>query len=541
MGTAAINSIDPTLEALFNSSLGAVKKPTPIGTQKYQKPAENGDISDRHETSDSARSSESEFSRAQYTLDNRPSTLSQKLRSSTQSPLQSLKRKRKDQDDDIEDSYMQRLAREEARDELNGKAKKTKGEDQEGNKHVEAVVGDEDDDSPEEEDDEDEDQDGGEDSSPIPVHESIKPSAEDTELEKATRTVFLGNVSTKTITSKSSKKSLLDHLVSFVPSLPEHKPAHKVESLRFRSTAYSTAAVPRKAAYIKKDVMDSTTRSTNAYAVYSTALASREAVKRLNGSIVLDRHLRVDSVAHPAQTDHRRCVFVGNLGFVDDESKIKAAEDEDSGRKIRKPKKPSDIEEGLWREFGKAGVVESVRVVRDKTTRVGKGFAYVQFQNANSVEKALLYDNKCFPPMLPRFLRVTRAKNMRKTNSQAESAKGNRRAGPSRANGNYAPKPSSQIQSLSGRANKLLGRAGAAQLRTTNRGKKEGNQAGKKETNAAIKSPEQIIFEGHRASSKQSKLGKKRGKPQNHGSKRAAAFRVAGSENRWDKSVNLEA
>jgi nucleolar protein 12 len=122
--------------------------------------------------------------------------------------------------------------------------------------------------------------------------------------------------------------------------------------------------------------MGATTKSSNAYVVYSTAYAAREAAKRLNGTVVLDRHLRVDGVAHPAKTDHRRCVFVGNLGFVDDESML----DQGGENERKRSKIPSDIEEGLWRQFGKAGVVESVRVVRDEKTRVGKGFAYVQFE-----------------------------------------------------------------------------------------------------------------------------------------------------------------
>ena len=92
--------------------------------------------------------------------------------------------------------------------------------------------------------------------------------------------------------------------------------------------------------------------------------------------MVLDRHLRVDSVAHPAKQDHRRCVFVGNLGFVDDESSQQA---EAGSGKRSKRRAPADVEEGLWREFGKVGKVENVRVIRDKATRVGKGFAYVQF------------------------------------------------------------------------------------------------------------------------------------------------------------------
>jgi nucleolar protein 12 len=188
----------------------------------------------------------------------------------------------------------------------------------------------------------------------------------------------LGNVSTEAITSKSAKKALLNHLASFFSTLSSKSPAPKVESIRFRSTAYSVK-LPKKAAFMTKELMDSTTKSTNAYAVYSTKSAAGEAVKRLNGTVVLDRHLRVDSVAHPAQVNHRRCVFVGNLDFVDDDSQIREEANLGKDPKKQKSKPPADVEEGLWRQFAKAGTVESVRVIRDSKTRVGKGFAYVQF------------------------------------------------------------------------------------------------------------------------------------------------------------------
>ena len=217
----------------------------------------------------------------------------------------------------------------------------------------------------------------------VPKHETLDGCAETMEMEKAARTVFLGNVSTETIKSKLSRKALLDHLTSFHLDMSTEKSAKKVESLRFRSTAYSTSSVPKKAAFARKELMDATTKSTNAYAVYSSSLAAREAVKKLNGTIINDRHLRVDGVAHPTKQDHRRCVFVGNLGFVDDNSIIKAAEDGGGAKKLKKQKECADVEEGLWKQFGIAGAVESVRVVRDKTTRVGKGFAYVQFKVRN--------------------------------------------------------------------------------------------------------------------------------------------------------------
>ena len=213
----------------------------------------------------------------------------------------------------------------------------------------------------------------------IPPHETVAAIEKDAELEKSSRTVFLANVSTAAIKSKTAKKTLLDHLASVVSPLPKSNVTHAIESFRFRSTAFASSGLPRKAAYVKKELMETTTKSTNAYAVYTTQTAAREAMEKLNGTMVLDRHLRIDSVAHPAKQDHRRCVFVGNLGFVDDTTAIDAAKDEESNSKPRKGKEPADVEEGLWRHFGKAGNVESVRVVRDKTTRVGKGFAYVQF------------------------------------------------------------------------------------------------------------------------------------------------------------------
>ena len=292
------------------------------------------------------------------------------------------KRKREDDEDDIEGKYMHRLVQEEVKEDDSARITRTK-------KRLKSQVrlaedhGSQNEDVFEAESVSIAEHNEGKSPSETPQHESlaITDSAKKaTDLEQASRTIFLANVSTLAIKSKAAKKILLDHLASCLVSLPEVDTTHKVESLRFRSTAFSSTGVPRKASYAKKELMDSTTKSTNAYAVYSTQVGAREATKKLNGTVVLDRHLRVDSVAHPAKKDHRRCVFVGNLGFVDDMSTINATEDQENNKRPRKAKEPADIEEGMWRQFGKAGNVESVRVVRDKTTRVGKGFAYVQFQ-----------------------------------------------------------------------------------------------------------------------------------------------------------------
>lgn len=80
---------------------------------------------------------------------------------------------------------------------------------------------------------------------------------------------------------------------------------------------------------------------------------------------------------------------------------------------------------------------------------------------------------------------------------------------------------------MTGRAEKLLGRAGAAQVR--------GHSGRGERPNGVSKTPEAVVFEGYRASSKQGKgtlklggSGKKQGKPRTRSSKRGAAFKASG-------------
>lgn len=420
--------------------------------------------------------------------------------------------------DDLEESYMRRIAKEEQVEEekrRSAKAKRQKVEDEEDGGDTSSNETDESersgisDESGESEEDEESDKENEKPS--VPMHESLTGGRQTNEVEKSGRTVFMGNVSTAAITSKSAKKTLLKHLASFLSTLPETTGPHKVESIRFRSTPFTSGGhIPKRASYARREVLDDTTPSTNAYAVYTTAQAARKAPSALNGTLVLDRHLRVDNIAHPSAIDHKRCVFVGNLDFVDQEQ---SREDEESKKK--KNSKPADVEEGLWRTFNsstggskgkKSSKVESVRVIRDRATRVGKGFAYVQFYDQNGVEEALLLDGKKFPPMLPRKLRVTRAKKQAKKSSET----------------GQAPNKGGD-KTLQGRAGKLLGKAGAAKLKT---GANEVNPQGA------------LVFEGHRASEDASSRVKVKtksrglkGKPKTRSSKRAAAYR----ENRGKK------
>ncbi|KAL1302491.1 hypothetical protein AAFC00_002881 [Neodothiora populina] len=502
-------AFDTTISSLFANSLGPSKPNEPVRT--------NRDVEEEDEELEELEDEDGEDDSEDMDVD---------AKSSAPAAVENdddnkRKRKRKDKHDDLEDVYMERLARDEAKalakqkqERASKRVKKTDGDDEEDEDESEASS----------DAASDDDQDAEDAGTPPPVHESLLPDM-NTDLAKSQRTVFLGNVSSEAITSKTAEKTLRRHLSSFFSALDapaKDQPAHSIESIRFRSTAFASA-IPKKAAFAKKELMEATTKSTNAYLVYSSAVLAREAARRLNGSVVLDRHLRVDEVAHPAKVDHKRCIFVGNLGFVDDESNIDKANEEQGIQKRQGKKTPSDVEEGLWRTFATCGTVESVRVVRDSKTRVGKGFAYVQFTDENAVEAALLLNEKKFPPMLPRKLRVTRAKAI-KRNAKSNNANATRppqhtqQPRSSRAGGVYNPKMSSQEQSNLGRAGKLLGRAAAAQLRNGD--------------GSVIKAPEKFVFEGHRASSSQGKNGFKFGKKGKPGSKsstkRAAAWKAKG-------------
>ncbi|KAI0398595.1 hypothetical protein F5Y17DRAFT_411229 [Xylariaceae sp. FL0594] len=572
--SASSKVVDPTLDALFASSAGPVAPPpktryVPLVEKKLQHETKQGKTSDpTPDDADSDEQDDEELSELDEDAslsdlaegdEDEEEDQSEEAASEPDSPAESpkverkdRKRKRRDEHDDLEGKYMRKLLEEEETEARKEKRRKGEaGHAVETSAAPASVAG-----------AAEENTDGEDEKDATLVHESLQKPEEhaDVELEKANRTLFLGNVSIEAITSSKAKKQLISHLESPLSELDASSGPHEVESLRFRSTPFSTAAKPKRAAYITKSVMEATARSTNAYAVFTTPLASRTALKALNGTIVLDRHLRVDSVAHPAPVAHRRCVFVGNLGFVDDETVVNTnAEGETTTKK--RYKKPSDTEEGLWRVFGEhAGKVENVRVPRDDKTRVGKGFAYVQFYDENDVEAALLLNEKKFPPMLPRALRVSRAKDPRKTNLALER-KAKERAGADAdadkkgksKSTKYAPKITPEQLSQAGRAARLLGRSAAGKQRREltkggsshsrkprERGGDTKPQQGDAATDGGIKPPEQFIFEGRRASVRDgkpkdlkfNKKGSKKGgaavkkaKAKGRGARRAAEWR----------------
>jgi nucleolar protein 12 len=138
--------------------------------------------------------------------------------------------------------------------------------------------------------------------------------------------------------------------------------------------------------------------------------------------------------------------------------------------------------------------------------------------------------------MLPRILRVVRAKAVRKTALASASRSAARPGGKDRV---YNPKMPAEQSSLQGRAGKLLGRAGAAQFK---KGRGSGTNEmvlgkrgdGKSGIEGIAKTPEKIVFEGYRATSgNKPNLGgkkKKSSKPVNRGAKRASAWKKGGAK-----------
>lgn len=365
------------------------------------------------------------------------------------------KRKRKDEDDNLEGAYFEKLEKEEQKEiavkeaEEERKAKKLKKKEKAEKKEKKEKKA-----KKSTEGDADEAEDGAADkaedaasgsdwdtsdsesdsdtSKPI-VHESLlnkdttskSAPAVDTEVDKSQRTIFIGNVSSSVISTKADYRTLRSTFRTCGP----------IESIRFRSIAFA-AQIPRKAAYLTHKLHETQT-TLNAYIVFKSKDAMRAALK-LNGAVVLDRHLRVDSVAHPAEQNPKRCVFVGNLDF-------------------------EAQEEMLWRHFAQCGKVESVRLVRDAATNVGKGFAYVQFEEENAVEKALLLNDKK-PAPKDRKLRVVRARKVKKRVDQ-EPKKERAPKKKAKKAAVFNPKADPAAASTLGRAKTLLGKAGAAQLK----------------------------------------------------------------------------
>ncbi|GME89531.1 unnamed protein product [[Candida] boidinii] len=265
-----------------------------------------------------------------------------------------------DENDDLESKYMEKLLNEDKEDE--GDTKEKQGEDDEATKRTKST-------------------------------KAKVVDLKNDELEKAERTVFVGNVPSSILSDKKLTKEFKKFFSEF----------GKIDSVRFRSIN-TTGDAPRKVSFINKEFDDK--KTSNAYVVFIDKQSSIKCSAELNGKVFMNHHLRVDHLTHPLKQDNQRSIFIGNLDF-------------------------EETEENLWKFFNDkfekenngGKVVENVRIVRDPKTNFGKGFAIVQFNDTNFVSKALLLnDTKLTTSLKPRKMRISRAKKMINKNQNSSTS-----------------------------------------------------------------------------------------------------------------------
>lgn len=196
-------------------------------------------------------------------------------------------------------------------------------------------------------------------------HPKPDPEEEKARLE---RTIFVGGVP---VSNKQEK--LAKHFSKYGP----------VESVRFRSIAFTRMSNPqmRRVGYIK-GTFNPNQETCNAYVVFEQK-ASAELALAENGKddFAEGFHLRVDTAVEPT-ISHKKSIFIGNLPFDASERAVREA-------------------------FAEIGPIEYVRLVRDKVTSLGRGYAYVCFEKREGAKAAAELTNV---KVGGRVLRIERCK-----------------------------------------------------------------------------------------------------------------------------------
>ncbi|KAK0487853.1 hypothetical protein IW261DRAFT_1450398 [Armillaria novae-zelandiae] len=144
--------------------------------------------------------------------------------------------------------------------------------------------------------------------------------------------------------------------------------------------------------------------------------AARLAADVCNGSTFMDRVLRVDLVGRTnfqdggdsVDGDPKSSVFVGNLDFGSKEEDLRVFFETlvtgERGPPANSNEKDGDVKKlSMW--------VTRVRIVRDKESQLGKGFAYVQFTDRQCVDEVLALEETKLD-FAKRKLRVQRCKTL---------------------------------------------------------------------------------------------------------------------------------
>ena len=282
--------------------------------------------------------------------------------------------------DEIEDAYMKRAARAQSKQE----SKENQAEDEQSESD-----GDEDDDesdSNQSEHADSQESDGAESTdrleTEVKASETMNVKSDTHAASDLERTLFVKNVPYSAMTDRKVQKAFK---LAFGPG---------VQSVRFRSIALGEI-VPRKVGFIKQK-LNTLRDSVNSYIVYTSPERVKEVMDKMNGFEFDGHHLFVDSAAKPRPQVAKRSVFIGNLSF-------------------------DATEERLYQMFADCGKIENLRIVRDRKFNIGKGFAYIQFDDVSTVQLALMKnDQECDG----RKLRVIRcSKNAKSTQRDSKPTK----------------------------------------------------------------------------------------------------------------------
>ncbi|KAH9942888.1 hypothetical protein B0H21DRAFT_695772 [Amylocystis lapponica] len=160
--------------------------------------------------------------------------------------------------------------------------------------------------------------------------------------------------------------------------------------------------------------------------------AAKAAAADADGSIFMERTVRVDRVGRhedagdataAGMSDPKATVFVGNLDFASKEEDLRvffeglvSAERGPPGGDGMSGGEDNSDEEGDGERPEKHAKrprtwVKRVRIIRDKDTQLGKGFAYVQFTDRESVDEILALEQDQLK-FAKRKLRVQRCKTV---------------------------------------------------------------------------------------------------------------------------------
>ncbi|KAL5483040.1 NOP12_3 [Sanghuangporus weigelae] len=229
-----------------------------------------------------------------------------------------------------------------------------------------------------------------------------------------------------------------------------------IEEVKKGEKTYLSPAEKRRLAAIKGEIHEHNSATTNAYVVFAYPSpgpetqesltkdvmdpfeAAREAVLKVNGTTFTDHVLRVDSAGRPAKarqvlttaigtfTDPRLSIFVGNLDFASREDDVRAFFEKIMSEERGDPNADVDgNNEG--EDDGEASDarqrsswVTRVRIVHDRETQLGKGFAYVQFMDRDCVDEVLALEAERLK-FAKRTLRVQRCKALPSTGSKQQA------------------------------------------------------------------------------------------------------------------------